>query len=111
LPDYSKDEIIKRGDFLATGTMLNKEILRSYGFYNERVKNSGLENYELIIKMVLGHYQGKHIGQSLFYYRRHSKNMSEEKRDAIIQYGKILFSNAKLEEYGVNENHPYMPKM
>ena len=46
LPNFDQKEIINRGDFLATGTLFDKNIIKKLGYYNENTKNSGLENYE-----------------------------------------------------------------
>ena len=49
LPNFDKKELIKRGDFLATGTVYQKKIIKKLGYFNENSKNNGLENYELIL--------------------------------------------------------------
>jgi len=107
LPDFDKDEILQRGDFLATGTVYNKKSLLELGLYNENTKNSGLENYELIIKMLVNGFNGFHINKPLFYYRRHEANISEKKKESIINYGRKLFSENNLGSYRTNLNHPY----
>jgi len=107
LPGFSKTEIMNRGDFLATGTLYNKEILQKIGFYNENSINCGLENYELIIKLLLKDYKGYLVDRPLFYYRRHSSNISLQKKDKIISYGNNLFNNLNLGNYTTNEFHPY----
>lgn len=107
LPAFDKNEIIHRGDFLATGTLYNKAALENIGLYNESVKNSGLENFELILKLLENRYVGYHLKNELFRYRRHQKNLSNVKRDNIIAYGKKLFANYNLGNYCTNEYHPY----
>ena len=52
LPNFNKKEILERGDFLATGTIFRKREIKLLGYYNETHKNCGLENYELIIKLL-----------------------------------------------------------
>lgn len=107
LPRFNKEEIFSRGDFLATGTAYNREGLFKMGLYSEKVRNCGLENYELILKMLQNNYSGKLVEKSLFYYRRHETNLSETRRENIIDYGKCLLKEMGLGEYTTNSNHPY----
>lgn len=107
LPAFNEEEILSRGDFLATGTAYNKQALLDIGLYSEQVRNCGLENYELIIKMLRKNYRGKLIEDSLFYYRRHASNLSETRRVNIIQYGSEMFKRFGLGTYRTNANHPY----
>ncbi len=107
LPTFEKNEIVCRGDFLATGTVYKRDILNKLGLYDTTVKNSGLENFELIIKLLLNNFSGKLIPKSLFFYRRHLTNMSEVKKSRIIEYGNRLFVKFNLGKYRTNSNHPY----
>lgn len=107
LPVFSKQEILKRGDFLATGTLYKKEILERIGLYNENYKNCGLENYELIINLLNKNFEGLQVDKPLFCYRRHDKNISEVKKDIIIDYGKKLYHKFGLGKFMTNEFHPY----
>lgn len=107
LPRFDKNEIFERGDFLATGTVYNKQSLINIGLYSENVRNCGLENYELILKMLQSNYSGVLIEKSLFSYRRHASNLSETRRDSIIRYGNELFKKMGLGKYRTNSNHPY----
>ena len=111
LPAFDKDEINIRGDFLATGTVYRKQVLEKLGYYDVSVKNCGLENYYLILKMINAGYEGLHIPRNLFAYRRHDLNISTKKKDAIISYGRELFSRLGLGEYQTNEFHPYKLKV
>ncbi|MDD4273743.1 MAG: glycosyltransferase [Desulfobacter postgatei] len=97
LPAFDPEEIRKRGDFLATGTLYRKEQLFKLGLYNEKVKNSGLENYELILSALNKKYNGRCIHEPLFGYRLHDANMSEKKRNSIIRYGEYLSKKYTLE--------------
>jgi len=110
LPEFDATEIRQRGDFLATGTLYEAKILADLGFYSEEIRNSGLENYELILKMLESGIGGKHIPNQLFYYRRHSLNISTSKLDQIIRNGDALFLRMGLGIYQANEFHPYSPK-
>lgn len=106
LPSFNPKEIFERGDFLATGTLIKRRSLKSLNYYNEKYKNCGLENYELILKLLLLNKKGKHIKKCLFYYRKHFKNLSIIKRKKIVKYGNLLFKNLKLGKYMINHNHP-----
>jgi glycosyltransferase involved in cell wall biosynthesis len=109
LPEFNVREIRTRGDFLATGTLYSAEVLETFCYYSEVIKNSGLENYELILQMLEAGTLGKHIPQSLFCYRRHALNISVSKNDQIIRNGSALFQRFGLGIYGTNEYHPYNP--
>lgn len=108
LPTFNKEEIISRGDFLATGTVYRKGLIKNLKYYNERTKNSGLENYELILKLLESNFEGKRINKFLFYYRKHKKNVSILKKKKIISYGKKLFFKMNLEKYSKNQFHPWI---
>lgn len=108
LPSYTAQEVLARGDFLATGTVYKKEIIEEVGCYDESLKNCGLENYQLVIKLIQAGYSGLHVASTLFSYRRHRTNISLAKRDAILVYGNTLFASLGLGPYKINANHPYM---
>lgn len=107
LPDFDASEVMTRGDFLATGTLYPAALLRTHGGYDTLTRNSGLENYELIIKLMDTGAKGIHVAAPLFRYRRHSSNMSAERIDGIIAYGRALFERNGLGTFRTNENHPY----
>jgi len=107
LPKFDVNEIQKRGDFLATGTLFSSDVLRTYDYYLEGIKNSGLENYELMLRLLEDGKFGKHIPQYLFCYRRHKLNISIQKNDQIIQNGIALFKKLGLGSYCTNKYHPY----
>lgn len=107
LPQFDANEVSGRGDFLATGTLYRKSAIQEYGYYSEKVKNCGLENFELMLKLLNDGCVG-HLHESfLFYYRRHSKNMSEVKRQSIIEYGNVLCLKMGLGAFKTNQYHPY----
>ena len=85
LPEFSKKEIFSRGDFLATGTLYRRDLLDSLGGYEELIVNSGLENYEYILRLIENGSVGKHLKKKLFKYRRHQKNLSNLQKDRIIK--------------------------
>ncbi len=107
LPVYQEEEILQRGDFLATGTLYSANILNKFNGYSVVTKNCGLENYELILRFIKSGIVGKHIPSNLFSYRRHSLNISVTKKEQIIQYGELLFSKMELGKYSTNKFHPY----
>ena len=107
LPKFDPKEILSRGDFLATGTLVRAAILNQFGPYKYQIINSGLENYEFVISLLCNGVNGLHVPEMLFRYRRHSKNISEIKKDAIIQNGKSLFANNNLGRFTTNKYHPY----
>lgn len=111
LPTFNVDEIRGRGDFLATGTVYSADILKSFRYYSEKIKNSGLENYDLILRMLAGGVVGKHIPNILFRYRRHNLNISISKYDQIVSNGDALFKRLGLGAYVTNEYHPYKPEL
>lgn len=107
LPKFNKREIMKRGDFLASGTLYKSKLIKSIGGYNDKVKNCGLENFEYILKIIKKNFKGYLIDQVLWNYRIHDKNMSKIIRKKIIDYGSKLSKEYNLEKYSTNENHPY----
>ena len=107
LPDFSIHEIYQRGDFLATGTIFDKKIFVASGGYREDFKNCGLENYELVLRLLGNQFAGKHIDKPLFRYRRHDSNLSSRKMNEILDYGRSLFQRMGLGEFSTNEYHPY----
>ena len=107
LPEFEEREVLRRGDFLATGTFYRKTDLLEVGCYSEEYKNCGLENYELIINMIGSDKKGLLVPEPLFYYRKHDNNFSIERRQAIDEYGQALFKRNRLGHYGYNVFHPY----
>jgi len=111
LPVFEKEEILQRGDFLATGTLYSADALNRFNGYSTLIKNCGLENYELILRFIKSGVNGLHIPCKLFCYRRHSSNISTIKKDKIIQYGQNLFLQMNLGKYTTNKFHPYKLKV
>jgi len=108
LLDFDKDELKCRGDFLATGTVYPKKMLVDIGLYSEEIKNCGLENYQLILRLMDMGFKGKHIKKNLFFYRRHEGNLSVNKLGNIINYGNKLVKHHGLDIYMINQYHPYL---
>lgn len=110
LPSFDKKEISIRGDFLATGTVLPLHMIKKVGFYNVKYKNCGLENFDLILRLINNNFQGYHIQEYLFYYRRHSKNLSNNKKRDIINFGTLIMKKYNC-VYSTNKFHPYELKV
>lgn len=107
LPNFSADEIRTRGDFLATGTVYRRSVVGEAGGYGESTRNCGLENYELILKLLRMGCTGLHVASPLFAYRRHGMNVSARRKESIISYGRQLFDAMGLGPYRTNAFHPY----
>ncbi len=111
LPPFNRGEIFQRGDFLATGTVYKRSVIVKFGSYNEKFPNCGLENYELIVNLIMNNCVGLHINKNLFSYRLHGKNISSKRRSSIIKYGNKLFKAFSLGSYTTNQFHPYKLKL
>ena len=107
LPHFDAAEVMTRGDFLATGTLYPAELIRLHNGYASETRNNGLENYELIIKLMAMGAKGIHVEAPLFQYRRHRINMSATRTDSIIAYGRGLFERYGLGTFRTNQYHPY----
>jgi len=107
LPAFDAAEVMGRGDFLATGTLYPAALLRAQGCYASQTRNSGLENFELILKLLDAGNTGLHVAAPLFKYRRHRVNMSATRTDSIIAYGHALFARNGLGPFRTNQYHPY----
>jgi glycosyltransferase involved in cell wall biosynthesis len=107
LPKFSIKEITERGDFLATGTVYEKKTIIKLGLYDIKKKNCGLENYSLILKLILLKMQGFRINEPLFFFRVHKKSMSKIKKKKIKNYGSFLMANNKFKFYKQNKHHPH----
>lgn len=107
LPEFDCGEIAARGDFLATGTVFRRHIFQAMGGYEETVKNCGLENYHLMLRLLKKGLYGEHVSKPLFAYRRHGANLSVKRRKAIVDYGRMICTGLGYGRYRTNDNHPY----
>lgn len=108
LPEFSIDEINSRGDFFASATLYRKDLLMKVGLYDTSVKNCGLENYDLVLKLInVYDVIGYRINVPMFTYNYHDSNMSLEKRESIIAFGNEVVSRYGISEFKTNEYHPY----
>jgi glycosyltransferase involved in cell wall biosynthesis len=106
IPAFDIEEIFERGDFFATGTAYRKSDLVVLGGYQESVKNCGLENYDLILRLISAGKRGLAVPDARFKYRRHRTNMSTTRREFIVEYGKKLLKGYH-RDFHTNEFHPY----
>ena len=106
LPKFSTKEITERGDFLATGTVYERNIIIKFGLYDTTKKNCGLENYSLILRLILSKLKGFRINETLFFFRLNKKSMSKKKMRKIKNYGFLLAIKSGLMFYMQNKNHP-----
>lgn len=111
LPVFDREEILSRGDFLATGTLYRKSSMEAVGLYSEKQRNCGLENCELVLKMLAMGFEGYHLRLPFFDYIYHDSNMSFTRREKIIEYGIDMYKRLGLGSYRTNENHPYGLKL
>lgn len=107
LPDFEPGEVIGRGDFLATGTAIRRDVFDQLNMYQTNVKNCGLENYELVCRAILHGLNIRHVRQQLFKYRIHKLNLSKKRRQSIISYGERLMCELGLGGYQTGPLHPY----
>jgi len=107
LPDFEMNEIVERGDFLATGTAIKKSKFYVLGQYDETFTNSGLENYALILDALKENLDFVHVPLPSFKYRLHKESLSASNVNKIIQNGNIIFSNRKLTGYNFGKYHPW----
>ena len=107
LPSYDVTEILGRGDFLATGTVVRKQLFDEFSLYQNKIKNCGLEHYELILNCIKNDKKFKKLDKKLFYYRIHNDNMSSVRQRSIFEYGEQLFDKHKLGTYKIGNYHPY----
>lgn len=102
LPDFSKEEVIVRGDFLSGGTMFRKSLFEKYGYYNENIPN--LDSYDMILRLMKNNVVGYHISEPLFEYTMHGSSMSDD-TELIDKTGKEIAKKYGL-TYTKNSNHP-----
>ena len=107
LPSYDITEILGRGDFLATGTVVRKQLFHDFSLYQNKIKNCGLEHYELILNCIKNDKNFKKLDKKLFYYRIHNDNMSSVRQRSIFEYGEQLFDKDELGKYKIGNYHPY----
>lgn len=107
LPAFEVEEILQRGDFLATGTAIKRSRFFELGKYDEAIKNSGLENYALILDALLEKLDFVHVPVPSFKYRLHEKSLSATKTKKIMENGNLLFARRCLNDYKFGKYHPW----
>jgi hypothetical protein len=106
LPSFDPKEVIQRGDFLATGTIYRKKFVADLLPDIWSMFNSGVENYELVLHLLLAGYVGVHIPEPLFSYRCHHESFSHTGLEHIKRNGVNLFHRLGLGLYRWNDYHP-----
>ena len=105
LPPFDYEEIIKRGDFYATGTLLSMPLFKSIGGYEDSIHNSCVEQWWLILKAIKAGVKGQKVEGLYFYYQIHDSNLSKD-NERVKFYGQyalnMLFVGRKYER---NEAH------
>jgi glycosyltransferase involved in cell wall biosynthesis len=102
LPDFSPEEIRKRGDFLAIGTMYRREVFARIGMFDENL--AILEHYDLVLRAIAKGLVGRRIHKPLFIYTKKSGSMSTNIKK-MFAVGKTLG-----EKYGfAYQKNEYMP--
>lgn len=91
--DFSSDVSLLDQAAHGACTMIRTEYLRKLGGYNESF--SCQDGYELWVKFI-AHYRVANVGQPLFYYRRHSSNLTRNE-------SRILSTRAKINEVYSND--------
>ena len=91
--DFSSDVSLLDQAAHGACTMIRTEYLRKLGGYNESF--SCQDGYELWVKFI-AHYKVANVSQPLFYYRRHSSNLTRNE-------SRILSTRAKINEVYSND--------
>ncbi|MFH1390630.1 MAG: glycosyltransferase [Candidatus Margulisiibacteriota bacterium] len=102
LPDFDRDELISRGDFLSGGTMFRRSLFERVGYYDESLPT--LESYEFILRLMKRGIIGKHLPENLFEYQIHDASMSDNK-ELVAVTGRRIASAYGL-EYQTGGSHP-----
>lgn len=96
---HNFDEDVSLLDQAAHGacTMIRTQFLRDLGGYNESF--SCQDGYELWVKFT-AHYKVANVGEPLFYYRRHSSNLTRNETRILSTRARIneLYSNNRFGE-------------
>jgi glycosyltransferase involved in cell wall biosynthesis len=102
LPEFCKQEILERGDFLSLGTMFRKTLFETYGYYDEKIQT--LDGYDMILRLMINNVVGYHIDQPLFEYTIHENSMYND-NELIEKTGRLIAKKYGL-SYTKNQNHP-----
>ena len=71
----------------------------------------GLENYDLVLRILKNSPIVERVDEEIFVYRLHEGSISSQKREKIIKNGHKLASRHKLNFYSTNSYHPYGLKL
>ena len=100
------EDVIKAGDILASGMSFKTETVLKIGGYKTDIINSGLENYDLVIRLLKSGEKFKNLGSYLTSYRIHENSISQNKTNIILNNGMIINSSYSLPRYTRGHNHP-----
>ena len=96
------------GDILATGMLISVDKIKKAGLYQTDIVNSGLESYELCLRLLSHNYRILTINSSIFSYRRHNKSASQTRESDITKNGHIINEKYMLGKYKRGLHHPYL---
>jgi len=102
LPDFDKQELIGRGDFLSGGTMYRRVLFDKVGYFDESLQT--LESYEYILRLIHHNIRGYHLALPLFEYRLHVNSMSQNV-ELGEKTGKMIANKFGV-NYTIGEHHP-----
>jgi hypothetical protein len=102
LPVFSKEELMKRGDFLSGGTMYRKTVFQRFGGFDETIPT--LDNYEFILRLMVNNVIGYHIPEPLYEYTIHGSSLSDD--ITLIEKTGALIAKKYGITYHKNEHHP-----
>ena len=92
---YQDKEITERflenaGDILATGMLISVDKIKKAGLYQTDIVNSGLESYELCLRLLSNNYRILTSSSIIFSYRRHNKSASQTRESDITKNGHVI---------------------
>ena len=104
----SKKFLESAGDILATGMFLSVDKIKKIGSYQDDIINSGLESYELCLRMLDNQYSLLTSNSIIFSYRRHKQSTSQRRESEISKNGQIINEKYLLGRYERGLHHPYL---
>ena len=103
----SQDFLVSSGDILATGMLLKVRAVKEVGMYQTEINNSGLESYELCLRLLSNKYKLLTNDSKLFSYRRHKGSTSINNNARISNNGHRINELYNLGRYTRGSDHPY----
>ena len=96
------------GDILATGMLISVDKIKKAGMYQTNIVNSGLESYELCLRLLSNNYRILTSSSIIFSYRRHNKSASQTRESDITKNGHVINEEYMLGKYKRGLHHPYL---